>query len=98
MTPPPSKEHEVAIYLHECSMENVKCVDDGRDLHATKPSWVETRYLVRRAHRRLLTSQLRRSMEGFAHPGGPLFTFREPLSLLYPRCTDDHKEKSLSIR
>lgn len=98
MTLPPSKEHEVAIHLHEYSTENVKCVGDGRDLHATKPSWVETKYLVRCAHRRLLTSQFRRSMQGFAHLGGPLFTFRKHLSLLHPRCTDDHKEKSLSMR
>ena len=45
MTPPLPKEHEVAIPLHEYSMENVRFVGDGRGLCSAKPPWVETRYL-----------------------------------------------------
>ena len=81
MTPPLSKELEVVILLHKYSMENVKCVGDRRDLHSTELPWIEARYQVGCAHRLLLTSQLRCSMEGFTHPGGHLFTFLEHLSL-----------------
>lgn len=82
MTLPSPSDCEVAIYLHEQSMENVRFVDDAKELHSTKPLRMENRYLVRGPYRCLRTTQLRSCTEGYLTHGIIPSSFKSAIVLI----------------
>lgn len=78
--------------------EDVRCVDDGRELCSPKPLWKESRYLVRWPNRCLRTTQLRGVLPRLSHTWDHLFIFQVCTGFNHPLSKSDHKATSLSRR